>query len=795
MSAVQILEKFKPYFTVQYFFMDVIVWLSYMLSEFLKMLVDAAESLLTAVYSINDFIFSEPVMSYIETYQPILWILFAFALVVLGYTLIIENDKRPKIFQNLVIAVLVLTALPVIVQQVSTFTFQAADFARTNQSLSESYGNNKVNGKKLKTSDAIIISNTTDLVWCHNKGWENLKTDDNPNGIPKPWNSLTSASQIDVMEKLWAHKAGEEYANVEEFANHLTYKDGKAELKDIEDNIFGGMFIQVYYRYHVDWFPTVITLCFTALALFFASYKVARLIWELAVHQLLAMIFAAGDLTSGQKIREILKSMASIFLTIYMVSVILKFFLIGVQYVQGTDLNGIVKAFIIVFFALAAIDGPNIIERILGVDAGIRSGFHTAFVAMRGVGAAKRAAGAAAHTVAGAAKTTGKAGKAAAKATVAGAETIAGHRGATQSVADAAREKAYEKGIGFSGKMHDFKNRNNPKDAVGPEKFGAKADEKKQMPNTPSLKDILNQNQKSSDSDGTPPTGTVDTGPSEPQKDSASTPPTPSNAASTQQNVMAGIYSQGFKSSEKLPNGTAKQQQVQPNIAAGSIHAPGQNEKLGANGKNQKNIPQPPMMPLETKSGLSPNAKPSAPIPPLSPTAHKELLPNTANQQGISDSVPALNGLPEVGLTPETPSGSQAAPINPAAPIGSSTPSATVSDHVVPPMVSAPSGSVPAGGSSLPAPSSAPTIAQPNRSVSRSAEKRPTRRGTPSATVRFSKQSATTKNFKNPLNAPLRTDFGTPPQSGNSSTQPPVQPRLDRPKNGNRGADQGNKKQ
>lgn len=379
------------YNLIQWFFN----WVGWCIISLFKYLVDGAEYLLNQVYSLNDFIFSDQVQDYIKSYQPILWVLFGFALLVLGWTLIIDQDKKPKVLQNFIISILVLTALPVMIVQISSFTMSITEFAKTDTAISDSFSPS--GESSMKVSDSIIISNTTDLLWCHAAGWENLRdlnTGENIDGAPRPWNNIKTLDGFDINEKIWIHDSSKYYHNYDEFKYYLSQdSDGNNTLETIQD-AWWGFLIEDYFRYHVDWFPTILTLLFTALALLFAAYKVARLIWELAVHQLLAMFFAAGDLTSGQKLKEILKSMGSIFFTIYLVSVMLKFFLLGVSYLQTqTQMNGFVKALIIVFFALAAIDGPNIIERILGIDAGIRSGFHTGFAFVRGFGAAKRTVG------------------------------------------------------------------------------------------------------------------------------------------------------------------------------------------------------------------------------------------------------------------------------------------------------------------------------------------------------------------------------------------------------------------
>ncbi len=401
-SVRYILQNFSMYFHQHGIIQYCLVWLSWQILELLRLLLNSAEYLLDRVYSIHSFVFSDQVLSYIGSMRPLLWILFAFSLTMLGLTLLMQEGERPKIFQNLMISLLVLTALPLLVQQISTVTFTAAQWAREEDSLKQAVS---AGTGGVSTADAIILMNTTDLVWCADRGFEDLipgstqqvlAEEDRRENVSRPWNDLRSLNGFDPTQVIWSHDGSRSYAKYQDlFQKRLAWEteNGKTELKleSIEDS-WWGFLIQNYYQYHVDWLPCALTLFFTTLAVFFASYKVARLIWELAVHQMLAVLFAAGDLTSGRKLRAVLRSMGAIFLTIYLVSVLLEFFLMGVQFLQAQPLNGLVRSLFIVFFALAAIDGPNIIEKILGVDAGLRSGFHTAFAAFHGSLALQRTA-------------------------------------------------------------------------------------------------------------------------------------------------------------------------------------------------------------------------------------------------------------------------------------------------------------------------------------------------------------------------------------------------------------------
>lgn len=130
------------------------------------------------------------------------------------------------------------------------------------------------------------------------------------------------------------------------------------------------------YRYSVNWGPLMIELIATALVFFFLSFKTATLVWELAVNHILLYVFAAGDLTSGRKVREVLKSMLSIVATIIFAYIDLQVYLIACEYLNSIvgdgTLSATQSALIKIFFAYACIDGPAILEKVFGIDAGLK---------------------------------------------------------------------------------------------------------------------------------------------------------------------------------------------------------------------------------------------------------------------------------------------------------------------------------------------------------------------------------------------------------------------------------------
>lgn len=146
------------------------------------------------------------------------------------------------------------------------------------------------------------------------------------------------------------------------------------------------------YRYSVEWLPLFLSLFSLILVFFGLSFKTASLIWNLAFNHILVYIFAAGDMAGGQKTREILKSMFSIIMTIIFCFVNLQLYLMGQSYLQNAKFSGaygsITQSIILLFFAIACVNGPNILIKLFGISG---SGLVGAIMAAKGMQAGAKA--------------------------------------------------------------------------------------------------------------------------------------------------------------------------------------------------------------------------------------------------------------------------------------------------------------------------------------------------------------------------------------------------------------------
>ena len=97
-----------------------------------------------------------------------------------------------------------------------------------------------------------------------------------------------------------------------------------------------------------------------------------RIAYELVVSRLLAFLFAA-DIGGGEKLKNTLLFVRDTYLTMCVCVLSVKLYEIMVGLVTSFGITGIGKGIVCLLIAYAVIDGPNLVERILGMDAGLSS--------------------------------------------------------------------------------------------------------------------------------------------------------------------------------------------------------------------------------------------------------------------------------------------------------------------------------------------------------------------------------------------------------------------------------------
>lgn len=370
-DILNILTNFGNDFVVSDPFNYCLRLIGWLIIKGLSWLSNGMESITDKIYSLNDFFNSEGITELIKLFKPVIFVALGLSIVYIGYKLITDREfKGEKIINNITLSVMVIMLLPYLMVSLNEAT---------------NYGISAVGGGSvIKSTNAneIIKSNLADLYYMDDK---NFKLDDKSvkNNIP-----LDVIDYIDINEEIDESKA----KNKDVFKNEIkTSIDGERKLEKLS-NGFLGIGKEHYYRYNFNfWIISISILCST-LVLLLTSLKVARLVYELGFVKVFAIFYAFADIGNGNGIRQILKHILSVFAVIFSTSILLKIYTLFTGFVNNSDINEVGKMIFLISGSIAVIDAPNIVERIFGIDAGLKSawglvvGGYSAMKALGGLG-------------------------------------------------------------------------------------------------------------------------------------------------------------------------------------------------------------------------------------------------------------------------------------------------------------------------------------------------------------------------------------------------------------------------
>lgn len=364
MSAQEILTKYGSYFEGQNLILTGLRELFYLVLSFLYTLIKSCGDLLSKAYNVLTFDTQSRVNEIFggALSTEFLTAVVLIVIVCIGIAFILNSNsiKGSKIIQNIMFGLLVVFILPTFINSVNGII------------ASSDMGN-------ISTSSVnkIFSANIVDLKYCFGGDTVIDPTGEVHNGFPDDYDY--SLLPMDELIK------GGETPGIDDVFTKTLLNRGSVdeELGDCSSGEIFGNFISFlssyYYRYKVDMFPIFLSEIATILVMVFTFFKVVRLCYELIVNHFFAYIFAITDIASGAKLREALKSILSTYVVLIYCSVAISLFNTFQAWIFDSSIfNNFEASICIIPVAMAVIDGPNLIERLFGIDAGIKSGFHTA---------------------------------------------------------------------------------------------------------------------------------------------------------------------------------------------------------------------------------------------------------------------------------------------------------------------------------------------------------------------------------------------------------------------------------
>lgn len=260
---------------------------------------------------------------------------------------------------NIFIACAIIVVLNPGIDRASEFTNAAIDATKVNALYSQDEAT--LNG-------SLIQRNVTDLSEVDKGKWSTTDLSV-PNSTPP-----SKINNINILKKYSndTDRISREGKEISQYRLSLDsageYRAEKLDQSGLEWNN------EYYFRYSIDWFTIIITLGVMAFTLFSIALKLAKLSFELTFNYILSLIIAPIDVHDGQKTKKILQAIFNIFIVTILIFLSMKVYMIGTAYLEDT-LNSVPYLIALIAFSVAVLDGPNMVERLFGIDAGLKNGW------------------------------------------------------------------------------------------------------------------------------------------------------------------------------------------------------------------------------------------------------------------------------------------------------------------------------------------------------------------------------------------------------------------------------------
>lgn len=386
-EIVNKLQEFTDILSLSTLVLDALRSMGWILIRGLAVLIDGLEKVTDSILLTKAFFNNSQVVEFVSTIQPFLYVLLAASFLFTGYLIIFQKKfDREGFLINLFITLLILGLLSPTMTQVSEFSDTAIDF--TTQNSGE-------NSSSESISNQILRENIHDLIEYDRNDFSGLKGEA-LNSLPQSHLRNIDINEVFDSNEFRLGSTGEQISQSKLTWNGETMGTSKLDQSGVEWNN------QYYYRYQPNWLTIFVTLGIMGFTLFSIAYKLARLSFELAFNYVLAILVAPADLHSGQKTKKVIQSILNMFLVIILIFVSIKLYTIGTAYLAET-LNGFAYLIALIAFSVALIDGPNMVERLFGIDAGLKRGWG---VALGAYAAGKGVTSAGAHAVSKVARAT-----------------------------------------------------------------------------------------------------------------------------------------------------------------------------------------------------------------------------------------------------------------------------------------------------------------------------------------------------------------------------------------------------
>lgn len=406
-SLEKILEKYQEWLQADSVFGYIVRVFVNLLIKGLYWLSSTMEKAVDTVLSLTSFYKESNEVN--TAYQAMLLLGIGFLtifVIFLGYKFWLgKNIEIRSFFLN----TLIIGASIVLLPTVFDFGLNIAkDFNQDTKSLGQQSG---VVSNSLSFN--IVKDNIVDLLYADQQDFPDMNQLKKNQMTQEQWDKgqidlLENAEPEGFFDSLFGDKEKLKHKDV--FKNQLTVgTDGK--LKAVELNKKSFPFWDTwYFRYGIKSFTIISSLLVLSIAYGLSAMKLVRVSIELVVQKLIFPIVAFSDLETGQRLKGMWQDIAQSFLTIAMIGLNLRVFVIFQTWLGTKNLNPILFFFVTLIAALVAVDGADTFKKHFGTDVGLKDEWRSFLGMYAGAKAVGAVGGLAKDAVGSVANAAGKAG-------------------------------------------------------------------------------------------------------------------------------------------------------------------------------------------------------------------------------------------------------------------------------------------------------------------------------------------------------------------------------------------------
>ena len=380
MNITKILTSNNEFFNTSDIVISFIRWIVFSLIKGIAWIANICQDFYQQCFKFLDFTTYGPVKAFLNEFKGAVVVVLAVSIFIIGYMYMFNKEKKSSFLTNFMIGIFVICSSATLLTSINKLMIQSNTYITSTYS---SGGN---------ASASVISSNLTDLIYVDKKvGLANMKK----SRIPRANLSDEAIASLDFNEvvkpdsdKLTTSKAKDILKKKLVYVPKANGSTGYV-LEDIKDGLlWTDLFSEYYYRYNLNYFTVILTLLSLTIVFLVMGYKVIRLIWELLTSYFLAYIFS-GEIASGQATKRIIEFVKNVYIVLLYTMVSIKLYLLAVDYVNRVFPANI-RGLVLLCIAFAVIDGPVVIEKILGIDAGLQSGVGKLIATTHMIGGATR---------------------------------------------------------------------------------------------------------------------------------------------------------------------------------------------------------------------------------------------------------------------------------------------------------------------------------------------------------------------------------------------------------------------